>query len=241
MDLDFDLDECEQPVMIDEMCPDPRYDSRSLSNCITDLLVRCTEQDDDTGFSIVFDSRQQQIASSLQENESNFNQAQQFALDVLRSNPSSQSNSRSNSNQAEHSHRPSTAADSPDYQQQLPVSLAKDDDEISFLSSVASALGELPVHEISGSVQLREGHVSMNIKPQTERARELMQSRFEAIQLVRRTLRQVSGFCAPRNHWMGSDRGKRRRRSTSPSAPRPTPAPARAGLSRSRRASLSPP
>jgi hypothetical protein len=217
MDMDgFGLDdEMESPRIVSKMCPDPRYDTRSLSNCITDLLVRCNEFDEN-GFSFTFDSEPTGGGSSS-EGESSISQAYQFAKDVLRSNPSSQANSRSNSNQLpepqEFLQRPtfadletaSISMEDTANGRQPPSAVSTVNDESSFIAEVTdTALGPLPVDEISGSVHVipGKGSVSISVRPETERARESLRSRYDAIQLVRRTLRQVARLCcqpAPSN------------------------------------------
>jgi hypothetical protein len=194
------------PRMLSDLCPDSRYSSRSLSNCITDLLVRC-DKDDDAGlceFSMTFFALPSEgpiAAGGLSDIENENNQAQQFAMDVLRSQPSSQSNSRSNSNQADcgladfgsnQSSAPTCMEIASKIQETADL-MCSEEEENTFLRDFASTLGELPVDEISATVQYIPGSssVSICVRPETERAHESLRRRFDAIQLVRRTLRQV--------------------------------------------------
>ena len=205
----------ESPRMISELCHDVKYSAQSLSDCITDLLVRCDQGDDadswEYSYTFPADANAEPVdCGGLLDSESEIHQAHQFALDVLRSRPSSQANSRSNSNQADSSRLPilpdieldetftsTVHMDIYPGSQPMPATSNNAEDENIFLRNFASELGELPVGEISASVQYIPGRssVSISVRPESERARESLRRRFDAIQLVRRTLRQVETFC----------------------------------------------
>ncbi len=243
--FEFDDVEATQIALADLCDTEPQYNSRTLSECITDLLARSGSIDEDGRFTAIYPRD-----ALGDENGSEMSPAHHFARTVLRSYPASGANSRTNSNRMEVSDPVvvgDLAAEQPPDQM--------DEEMHQLILNLVGPLGDLPIDEISASAipGPDDGSIALSIFPNTDNARESLQSRYYAIQHERHTLHEVTAILPPfptstpplpqRSRTASSPHPPSPRRRSAPrrTARRRTRARARAARTRSRRPSPSPP